>query len=133
MGFYGNVFYELSNAFASILIKSKHGNKELKALGTGGSFSLKANDDLIELDGNEQNRECIISHAKINPEKNGEKIIPFQKVSSGDNITQLNSTDIIAVPSFEYDDSGHIIKTAEINFYKMPTSQGIESLEIGKF
>lgn len=124
MGFYGNVFYELSNAFASILIKSKYGDKELKASGIGGSFTIGADNEWINLDADENSRRFSISHANISKNREGTSFIPLQKeTSSPSEKIDLKAGDIIKVPQLTYDKAGHIIKVDNSTYFKLPINE----------
>jgi hypothetical protein len=98
--FYGNVFYEIANAFSSILVYKTFGAtaaEELKALGTGGSFGFTPLNKWITLDVDSKNYLCKIGHNTI---EKAENIVPFG-VSNKTDITPINLSagTIIAVPT----------------------------------
>lgn len=128
MSFYGNVFYELTNAFASFIIQSKFNDEDskkiLEAVGTGGDFTFAPGNRWIELNADANNYTLNINHATINPNQDGNNISPFSKTTEPvDAPTNLTAGDIIAVPTLKYDAAGHIIKADSMSYYKLPMNE----------
>ncbi len=128
MSFYGRVFYELSSAFASIVIKKKYSDTEgipLVAVGTGGTLTFQPGNQWIEMDVNSDDYVCAIKHAASDDERSAKgTITPFKRETTAQaSAVQLVAADTISVPVFSYDDAGHVIKIVDTQYYKMPISE----------
>ena len=127
MSFYGQVFYELTNAFASVFIKSKITDTELiglEAQGTGGKITFVPGNAWIELDADKKNYICSINHAELDANRSKTTVEPFQKVSAAAGTsTALKAGDTVAVPTFQYDAAGHIVKTDKIKYFTLPINE----------
>jgi hypothetical protein len=131
MSFYGNVFYELTNAFASFKIykdlKDKDGTL-LEALGTGGSFTFAPGNKWITLEANPTDYKCSIAHSELHEEDIN--VMPFDKVdAAAGTSTELKAGDTIAVPAFQYDMAGHIINTNTLKYFTLPMSETETNIE----
>lgn len=122
MSFYGQVFYELSDAIAKIIVKKAADDKspvELKAVGTGGGITMEPMNNWITLGGNPNNYTLQIGHSTVGT---GQTITPFKRVSAASGATQLAAADTIAIQKFKYDNAGHVT-TDGIEYYKLPISE----------
>ena len=134
MSFYGNVFYELTNAFDSFIIQSKFDDEDskkiLKAVGTGGDFTFAPGNHWIELNADSKNYILNINHAMANPDQDGNNINPFSKTTETvETPINLTAGDIIAVPTLKYDAAGHIIETDSMSYYKLPMNETETNIE----
>lgn len=134
MSFYGNVFYELTNAFASFIIQSKFNDEDskriLKAVGTGGDFTFAPGNRWIELNADTENYILNINHTIANPDQDGNNINPFSKTAEPvETPINLTAGDIIAVPTLKYDAAGHIIKADSMSYYKLPMNETETNIE----
>ena len=128
MSFYGNVFQELTNAFASFIIQSKYGDTTsqaiLEAYGTGGQVTFAPGNDWIALNADVKDFICTIEHTDIDTNRTGTNIIPFSKANAAAGTpTQLMAGDIIAIPAIKYDKAGHIITADVDSYFKLPVSE----------
>lgn len=129
MSFYGNVFQELTNAFASFIIQTQFNNATakvvLEALGTGGEITFAPGNQWIELGADADNYICSIHHKPIDTNREGNTITPFGKAAAADTGTPIQFTagDIVKVPNFKYDEAGHVIGTNGYSLYKLPINE----------
>ena len=135
MSFYGNVFQELTNAFASFIIQSKYNDVNSKttmeAIGTGGKFTFAPGNEWIELGANTNDYVCSIKHASVNADRIGTQVIPFAVATAADTgtTTALTAGTTIKVPKFKYDQAGHIITSEDYDLYKLPINETESNIE----
>lgn len=131
MGFYGQVFYDLTNAFGSIVIQSKYKDNTattLAATGTGGKMTFAPGNDWIQLKADAEKYICTIEHAEADADRDKVMLEPFKKTNTASSIdinnpTILSAGDIIAIPSIQYDNAGHIVKTIPMHYFSMPMNK----------
>lgn len=122
MGFYGNVFYELQNAFSRLIVKHSCDADVSTALivkGVEGQIILQPNNEWITLTANTDNALCGITH------KEGAaagSMIAFDRVDPIDapgDVTTLDSGQIFRTSVMHYDKAGHIVNV-EDKYLKLP-------------
>ena len=132
MGFYGQVFYELTDALSKIIVKTSATDSspvELKAAGVGGGITIEPKNKWITLNADAPNR--VLQFGHLTGDK-GQTVAPLTKVSNSvSGATQLQAADTIAVQKFKYDDAGHV-SLDSVDYYKLPISEteiNIEDLQ----
>ena len=123
MGFYGQVFYELTDALSKIIVKTSATDSspvELKAAGIGGGITMEPKIKWITLNGDANNRVLQFGHLTGGK---GQTVAPLAKtLNSVAEATQLQAADTIAVQKFKYDDAGHV-SLDSVDYYKLPISE----------
>jgi hypothetical protein len=151
MGFYGSIYYQITNAFAKILItnkgKSDSGfadqNNILKdeiavyADGRNGSFYLDAGNKWIQLEGNENTNFCTIWHGP--PDADGAKgfVIPLEKVNEPTQEMLAESIPLeggacFSTPVIYYDNAGHVVPSGYVKYFTIPKTDYETDLETMK-
>jgi hypothetical protein len=125
MGFYGTVFQELTNAFASFIIKTATENVEINAQGTGGKFTIESDNNWIKLNADKENYLCNIIHSEIDPNRTGYTLAPFAPGSTNDTepIVNLSAGAIVKIPDLKYDKAGHIMGNSSYSLYRLPVNE----------
>lgn len=122
MGFYGNVFYEMRNAFSKLIVKRSVNSSDettLAVRGVEGEITLMPTNKWIELSADPTSVECGISH------KSGIEAgtaISFDKVKAEDvpeNVLTLDLGQVFKTVSIDYDEAGHITNI-ENQYLKLP-------------
>ena len=133
MSFYGNILYELTNAFAEILIKNggrastttispSSGTVELPAIGLGGRFTLDSGNKWIHLSGNEDSQVCKIYHSGIDSTNTTHSFNTISNPDSATNAIELIPGDYLSGEQVYYDEAGHVTGSKKI-VYKLPISE----------
>lgn len=139
MSFYGNILYELTNAFSSIIVKNSgslattfptanSSEVEVPAIGLGGRFELNAGNKWIGLSGNAENQSCLVFHQPLD---SADTTYSFKTISNPDNATgaiELAPGDYIAGTQVTYDGAGHVTGAQQIA-YKLPVSDTEKDVE----
>ena len=139
MSFYGNILYELTNAFSSIVVKNSGSlattfptydttDVTVPAVGLGGRFELDTGNKWIGLKGNSGGQSCIIFHKAIDTD---DKTYSFQTLSNPANATgaiELSPGDYISGVKVTYDKAGHVTGSTVVN-YKLPVSDTEKDVE----
>lgn len=143
MSFYGNVFYELTNAFSSFIIKNSGKSKktfitpsttpvEVTSVGLGGKFNLDTGNKWLGLEGNFDNKSCHIYHAERDATDHSNSASSLTKQDTAiDGAIELSPGGYIKTVQFYYDNAGHVTGTTPV-FYRLPqseTEKDIESLK----
>lgn len=140
MSFYGNVFYGVADAFASLFIKNtgrfqdifavtKENSVEIPAIGKGSHFSLDSGNKWIELIGDLNSQTCYIYHAKPKEEDGFNVASSFGVAQYGEeNIHELSPGESFSASNIYYDNAGHVTKVEPIS-YKLPISQSEADVE----
>lgn len=143
MSFYGNVFYELTNAFSSFIIKNSGKTKkdfitpssspvEVTSVGLGGKFNIDTGNKWLGLKGNFDNKSCHIYHSQIDTTDQSHSANAFAKQDTAvEGAIELSPGGYIKTVQFYYDDAGHVTGTTP-TFYRLPqseTEKDIESLK----
>ena len=124
MGFYGNVFYELQNAFSKLIIKHNHNTDASTAMtvkGIEGQITLQPNNEWITLTADADNILCGISH------KEGAAagtIVGFDRVDPANapgNVTTLDLGQVFKTSTVQYDKAGHVVDVTN-QYLKLPIS-----------
>lgn len=139
MSFYGNVIYELADAFASVIVKnSGKGNKafaassqdatEVAAAGLGGKATLDTGNQWVGLTADTDNQVIKVWHSEPDESSTNGPIAAVTKVSApaADNV-DLSSGDYIQISQATYDDAGHI-NGQKVATLKMPVSKTEENI-----
>ena len=140
MSFYGNIFYGVADAFASLFIKNTgrfqdifavtEGNPiEIPAIGKGSHFSLDSGNKWIELIGDLNSQTCYIYHAKPKEEDGFNVASSFGVAQYGEeNIHELSPGESFSASNIYYDNAGHVTKVEPIS-YKLPLSESEADVE----
>ena len=129
MSFYGNVFYELTNAFAKFIVKNNGKTKEeepqtlqdsfnISAIGLNSSFNIDSGNKWIKLDG--ENNTCSIYHSLPKSDDKFGSIDSWNKTEGTiENAVVLQPGDNIKVQNLYYDKAGHI-SAIEDKYFSLP-------------
>lgn len=134
MGFYGNSFYQLTNAFGKFIVKNAGKNKtdfitpgsesvENTAIGLGATYAFDTGNKWISLQGNSADGVCTIFHAPLDESDKNNSMATIEKASANASATQLVAGDYLEVPKLSWDNAGHITGTDGSNWYRLPVSQ----------
>lgn len=122
MGFYGQVFYEISNAFATIAVRNLAGNTvDLKATGTGGTLTMAPGEEDKWIDMYGKNYTCFVKHVTPYFEQS---VVPTIKKSATNqsSATVLQPGDYVDMPTFTVDEAGHVSKIS-ISQFRLPINE----------
>lgn len=140
MSFYGNVFYELTNAFSSIIVKNSGKSSksfitansnpvEVTSVGLGGKFNLDTGNKWIQMKGNFDDKSCKIYHAKSDSSDTSHSAAAFTALEeSNDAATELTPGGYFKTTTFNYDDAGHVTSVSP-TYYRLPLSETEKDLE----
>ena len=133
MSFYGNVFYELTNAFATIAIKNS--GKSLKsfispgqdtalpAAGLEGKVSIDTGNKWINLQGSPEELMFKVYHSKKDENDKSNNVEPVEiPAAAPDNAVELKPGDYLQINKFFYDDAGHVTTSGTSDYYRLPIS-----------
>ena len=133
MSFYGNVFYELTNAFATIAIKnsgkslksfiSPGQDTELPAAGLEGKVSIDTGNKWINLQGSPEELMFKVYHSKKDENDKSNNVEPVEiPAAAPDNAVELKPGDYLQINKFFYDDAGHVTTSGTSDYYRLPIS-----------
>lgn len=143
MSFYGNVLYELTNAFAEIIVKNSGRNSsttispssenvEVPAIGLGGRFTLDSGNKWIGLSGNSESQLCKIYHNGIDSTNKTYSFTTLGNPDSATSAIELTPGDYLSGEQVYYDEAGHVTGSSKV-VYKLPISETeAELLELQK-
>lgn len=129
MSFYGNVFYELTNAFAKFIVKNSGETKEeepktlqesfnISAVGLNSSFNIDSGNKWIQLKG--EDNTCSIYHAFPKSDDKFGSISSWNKTEETvEGAVKLQPGDSIKVQNLYYDKAGHI-SAIEDKYFLLP-------------
>lgn len=140
MGFYGNVFYQLTNAFGKLGIKNDGLTKEqfpsevsnektISAIGLESSVEMNTGNKWIKLDSDPEEATITIYHAPIDETTEDKLKINAFKVEDGVGAVELQPGMCVATPVFSYDKAGHIIGVDSFDYFKLPFTDFEANLE----
>lgn len=133
MSFYGNVFYELTNAFATIAIKNSGKSLksfinpgqdiELPAAGLEGKVSIDTGNKWINLQGSPEELMFKVYHSKKdeNDKSNNVESVKIP-AAAPNNAVELKPGDYLQINKFFYDDAGHVTTSGTSDYYRLPIS-----------
>ena len=150
MSFYGTVYYQISNAFASFFIKNTGLNNkefltevsnslEIPADGRDGQLTFDAGNRWIQMEGDTVNNYCKIYHAApdesdLITQKSFLLVSEESELSEllGKDITDINLSNdtYLKTKILEYDKAGHISKTG-LEYFKIPRINIFSNFIIG--
>lgn len=133
MSFYGNILYELTNAFAEIIVKNSGRNSsttispssenvEVPAIGLGGRFILDSGNKWIGLVGDEESQLCKIYHSGIDSTNTTYSFTTLGNPDSAIDAVELTPGDYLSGEQVYYDEAGHITGSQRV-IYKLPISE----------
>lgn len=133
MSFYGNVLYELTNAFAKIIVKnsgrnssttisSSSENIEVPAIGLGGRFILDSGNKWIGLSGDSKSQLCKIYHNGLDAMNQTYSFTTLGNPDSATDVIELIPGDYLSGEQVYYDEAGHVTGSNKI-VYKLPISE----------
>lgn len=122
MSFYGNVFYELRNAFSKLIVKHNHNvddSTTMTVRGVEGQITLQPNNEWISLTADVNSALCGITH------KEGAAagtMVAFGKVDAADvpgDVATLDLGQVFRTSVMQYDKAGHVV-AVEDKYLKLP-------------
>lgn len=133
MSFYGNILYELTNAFAEIVVKNSGRNSsttispssenvEVPAIGLGGRFILDSGNKWIGLVGDGESQLCKIYHSGIDSTNTTHSFTTLGNPDSATDVVELIPGDYLSGEQVYYDEAGHITGSKRV-VYKLPISE----------
>ena len=134
MSFYGNVFYELTNAFATIAIKNSGKSlksfinpgqdTELPAAGLEGKVSIDTGNKWINLQGSPEELMFKVYHSKKDENDKSNNVEPIEiPAAAPDSAVELKPGDYLQINKFFYDDAGHVTTSGTSDYYRLPISE----------
>lgn len=133
MSFYGNILYELTNAFAEIIVNNSGRNNsttispssetvEVPAIGLGGRFILDSGNKWIALQGDSESQLCKIYHNGIDSSDKAYSFTTLGSPDSAANAIELTPGDYLSGEQVYYDEAGHVTGSSKV-VYKLPISE----------
>ena len=134
MGFYGNVFYQLANAFGKFIIKNSGIVSEkfpesipdsniTPAIGLDASYNFDTGNKWIRLKPDAANATVEIYHSPIMDSTNTNNFQTFTPLGTQDeNIVPLTAGECIEIPVIDYDSAGHVLGIKTTNTIRLPIS-----------
>lgn len=133
MSFYGNILYELTNAFAEIMVKNSgrnssttispsSGTAELPAVGLGGRFTLDSGNKWIHLSADADNQTCTIYHSGLDSNNKKYSFTTIDNPDTATNAIELIPGDYLSGERVYYDEAGHVTGSERV-VYKLPISE----------
>lgn len=140
MSFYGNVFYELTNAISTIVIKNSGKNSNsfivgsdtpvsVTAIGLDNKISFDSGNTWIRLAGDDDNQVCTIYHGQPAAAKGSIKAFDVADETGSFNVTELQPGDYFQTSSFSYDSAGHVTSSGTPTYYRLPISETEKNIE----
>ena len=133
MSFYGKVFYELTNAFAQMIIKNSGYNDKsvsnpqnntvsVPAVGLNSLFTIDTGNRWLGISAYPDDSSCVITHSKADNSANNSKSVLQAGVSAptGATVTELQPEQLVKITSLKYDDAGHVNGGVVEEYFKMP-------------
>lgn len=140
MSFYGNVFYGVADAFASLFIKNNGRYQdrfispntepvEIPAVGLGGYFNIDSGNKWINLAGDLNSHSCYIYHAAPREEDGFNSAGSFVLTDNvPEDVHNLQPGETFASANIYYDNAGHITGVYPTVF-KLPISDTQKDLQ----
>ena len=133
MSFYGNILYELTNAFAEIVVNNSGRNSsatispssttvEVPAVGLGGRFVLDSGNKWIHLSPDASSQSCKIYHSGIDSTNTAHSFTTLSNPSSATDIVQLPPGALLSGEQVYYDEAGHVTGSKKV-VYKLPINE----------
>ena len=133
MSFYGNILYELTNAFAEIIVKNSgrnssttispsSGTAELPAVGLGGRFTLDSGNKWTHLSADANNQTCTIYHSGLDSNNRKYSFTTIDNPDAATNAIELTPGDYLSGERVYYDEAGHVTGSERV-IYKLPISE----------
>ena len=122
MSFYGNVFYELQNAFSKMIVKHKYNEDATTAMtvvGLDGQITMAPNNEWITLTADPETVRCGITHKEI--EAAGSADTFNQAPKNAAPVTTLSFEEPFKSVVIDYDKAGHVTGVTE-QYLKLPIS-----------
>lgn len=138
MSFYGNILYELTNAFSRVLIQNNGTDKkdfitpstesvEIPAIGLGGKLELDTGNKWISIQGNPEEHSCTIYHAAKDASDITNQMSTIAKTENNTGAIELAPGDYLKGAVMYYDEAGHVT-SADAVYYRLPISETEEEL-----
>lgn len=136
MSFYGNVLYELADAFSKVAIRNNgrtnyvvsnsYPDGEIAAAGLGGKLTLDTGNRWIGLTYDADSQTITIWHKKAETTDVQGTLATAEKVkkteaAQAEKVTELDFGDYIKLTSATHDNTGHINGTKDL-FFQLPES-----------
>lgn len=133
MGFYGQVIYELTNAFSNIIIRNSGKNNSnfnnniqsevnIPASGLENKFCIDSGNKWVNLEGNSNNYTCKIYHSHLDEKDKSNTINNFSIINENDKAKQLKSGQYFTIDKIHYDNAGHITSSEPVS-YQLPITE----------
>lgn len=123
MSFYGNILYELTNAFSKIIIKNYNTDPvALEGFGLNNALEISSGNKWIQLGPNADNLSFTIIHAARDQSDTSNTATGLTKLEEAEDAIQLSPGDYLESSQFFYDNAGHISYTNPVRF-RLPVSE----------
>lgn len=138
MSFYGNILYELTNAFSRVLIQNNGKGKkdfitpstesvEIPAIGLGGKLELDTGNKWISIKGDPEGHSCTIYHAAKDASDITNQMATMTKTENSAGAIELAPGDYLKGAVMYYDNAGHVTSTDTV-CYRLPISETEQDL-----
>lgn len=124
MSFYGNVFYELKNAFSKMIVKHKYNedaSTSMTVIGLDGQITMAPNNEWIQLTADPETVRCGITHKEIAEAGLLDTFTQAPADTQANQVTTLSFKEPFQMSNIIYDKAGHITKV-EDKYIKLPIS-----------
>jgi alkyl hydroperoxide reductase subunit AhpF len=124
MSFYGNVFWELKNAFSKLIVKHKYNEDATTAMtvvGLDGQITLAPNNEWITLTADQDTVRCGITHKEIAAAGSIDTFNQAPADTPAAQVTTLSFKEPFQAAVVNYDKAGHVTGVTE-KFVKLPIS-----------
>ena len=138
MSFYGQVVYELTNAFSSLIVKNSGklvsdfpeslDDSSVSAIGLESKIKLDSGNKWIGLVGDQENITCTVFHNPIDAQDHTNSFATISNVDPSSEIITLSPGDCLTGVNVTYDGAGHVTGSTPIT-YKLPLSQTEQDVE----
>lgn len=133
MGFYGQVIYELTNAFSNMVIRNSGKNNSnfnnniqsevnIPASGLENKFCIDSGNKWVNLEGNSNNYTCKIYHSHLDEKDKSNTINNFSIINKNDKAKQLEPGQYFTIDKIHYDNAGHITSSEPVS-YQLPITE----------
>lgn len=133
MGFYGQVIYELTNAFSNMIIRNSGKNNSnfnnniqsevnIPASGLENKFCIDSGNKWVNLEGDSNNYTCKIYHSHLDEKDKSNTINNFSIINKNDKAKQLEPGQYFTIDKIHYDNAGHITSSEPVS-YQLPITE----------
>ena len=130
MSFYGQVIYELTNAFSDIVIRNSGKSNSnfntniqtetnVPAAGLENKFYLDSGNKWVSLEGNPNSYTCKIYHSQLDNKDKSNTINTFSTIEEDAGAKQLEPGQYFTIDKIHYDNAGHVTSSEPVS-YQLP-------------